>query len=259
MSGAVPVLTYHSIDGSGSILSASPDVFASHLRYLTERGYRCVSLLSVVRALKSRDPLPARSFVITFDDGYRNNLRDALPILKQFECTATIFIPVNYVGGTNDWPDQHESIPRVPVMTWDEIRAIRSAGVDIGAHTMSHPRLPRLTDPRELEREIVGSRDAIRAELGEEIPLFSYPYGEYDERARAIAADAFEGAISNWPDRIRSGSDPYALERLNATSGLFRRLPFSVLEAGRFSGYVQAKKWIGFGRSLWEVGRSRNR
>ncbi len=258
MSGAVPVLTYHSIDGSGSILSASPGVFASHLRYLTGRGYRSVSLLSVVRALKSGEPLPSRSFVVTFDDAYRNNLREALPILRQFECTATIFVPVNHVGGTNDWPDQHESIPRIPIMTWDEIRTIRAAGVDIGAHTMSHPRLPRVTDSRELEREIITSRDTIREELGEEVPLFSYPYGEYDERARTVVAGAFEGAISNWPDRIRPGSDPYALERLNATSGLFRRLPLSVLEAGSFSGYVQAKKWLGFGRSLWDVGRSRN-
>lgn len=259
MSGAVPVLTYHSIDGSGSILSASPSVFASHLRFLAERGYRCVSLLEVVRALKSRQTLPARSFVITFDDGYRNNLREALPILKQYECSATIFVPTNYVGKGNDWTDQHESIPRIPIMTWDEIRTIRAAGIDIGAHTMSHPRLPRVTDSAEVEREILGSRDRIREELGEDVPLFSYPYGKYDERARAIVAGAFEGAISNWPDRIRPGSDPYALERLNATSGLFRKMPFSLLEAGRFSGYVQAKKWLGFGRSLWEVGRSRNR
>ena len=258
MTRAVPILTYHSIDRSQSIISASPETFDSHICYLIERGYKNYRLFEIVECLITGNELPKRSFVITFDDGYRNNLHEALPILTKYRCTATIFITTAYVGKANAWPDQHKSIPKFPIMTWEDIRTIRNAGIDIGAHTVNHPHLPHLQTEEDIRNEIVDSQKQLADELGEKIPLFCYPYGQYDARSRSIVTEFFDGAISNWPDRVTAQSDRFALERLNTTSGLFRRLPLSFLAIGSFQGYVQSKRWLRFARSLVDVARDQN-
>ena len=258
MNRAVPILTYHSIDRSQSVISASPKTFDSHVCYMIEHGYKNYRLLEIVECLITGNVLPNRAFVITFDDGYKNNLDEALPVLTKYRCTATIFITTAYVGKANAWPDQHQSIPKLPMMTWEEIRTIRNAGIDIGAHSVNHPYLPHLQTEPDIRNEIVDSQKQLADQLGENIPLFSYPYGQYDARSRSIVTEFFDGAISNWPDLVTAQSDRFALERLNTTSGLFKRLPLSFLAKNSFQGYVQAKRWLRFVRSLVDVARPQN-
>jgi len=87
----VPILTYHSIDDSGSVISTSPDKFLSQMHYLRDKHFNVISLKNVVTNIRKKLPLPQRSIAITFDDGCKNVYNIAYPILRDYGFTATIF------------------------------------------------------------------------------------------------------------------------------------------------------------------------
>ena len=236
----VPVLTYHSIDESGSKISVSRAQLDRHIRYLKRTGYSSLSLRDAVRRVRERRELPQRAVVITFDDGYRNNLRDALPVLTAYGFTATVFVTTGYIGKTNRWPNQHSSIPKLPMMTWDEIKEMRRAGIDFGAHSHSHTRLTEV-EPEEARREMLRSKSEIEERLGEAIDLLAYPYGSYNGEVKEIASSLFEAAIANRPGRLHAGGDLYALDRINTTGGLFKLLPIGLSGGSNFGVYLSIK------------------
>ena len=101
--GGFPILTYHSIDDSGSLISVSPAAFGAQMEYLHSNGFRALSLRDYVTRLPL-GRLPARgAFVITFDDGFRNVHEIALPILRRLGFAATVFVPTDHVGGSATW------------------------------------------------------------------------------------------------------------------------------------------------------------
>ena len=126
-------------------------------------------------------------------------------------------------------------------MTWDEIKEMRSAGIDFGAHAHSHARLTEV-DPEDARREMLRSKSEIEEHLGESPALFAYPYGSYNGEVKRIAADIFDAAIANRPGRLHAGSDLYALDRINATGGLFKLLPIGLSGGSRFGAYLSIKK-----------------
>lgn len=99
----IPILCYHSIDVSGSLISTSPALFASHMAYLAASHYRVVSMAEAVECCTNGDPVDRRTVVLTFDDGYANNHEDALPILKRYGFRATFYIATGFVGGRASW------------------------------------------------------------------------------------------------------------------------------------------------------------
>ncbi len=101
----VAILTYHSIDKSGSVVSVSPEKFRKQMLYLSESSFNVVSLSEILAAFHERRLLPAKTVVITFDDGYRNVYTEAFPVLDSYGFTATVFLITNYCGKHNDWPD----------------------------------------------------------------------------------------------------------------------------------------------------------
>lgn len=240
MSAAVPVLTFHSIDGSGSPVSTSPEAFERLIAYLGRRGYKGLSLQAAVSCLRE-GKLPEDGLVITFDDGYLNNLTHAAPVLARHGFTATVFVATGYCGKTNAWPDQNSSIPELPMMTWDQLREIRSWGIDLGAHTHTHPRLTRVEIP-EAEAEMLRSKREIEDHIGEPVTLFAYPYGDMNSAVRVCVSRHFDGAMGTRPGRLRPGIDLHALERINACGRMFGLLPLRVREAGRFGVYLSLKR-----------------
>jgi peptidoglycan/xylan/chitin deacetylase (PgdA/CDA1 family) len=238
-----PILTYHSIDTSCSVISVSPSSFKEQMSYLKERGYETLSLQEVTKYVKEGSRLLEKRFVITFDDGYKNNYTQAFPILKEYQFTATIFLTTSYCGMKNDWPNQHSSIPNLPMLSWEEIREMSKYGIEFGAHTRSHPRLTELTIEK-AKLEMLGSKRDIEAHLDKPVEFFSYPFGNYDEKIKEIAKTAFKGAISNRPGKVDSHSDPYALERINATGQIFKCLPLNILSIRSFDLYVVLKRAV---------------
>jgi peptidoglycan/xylan/chitin deacetylase (PgdA/CDA1 family) len=182
---ATPILMYHAFGTEGEPASryvVPIGRFERQMTWLRWMGYRVISLEELVQS--RRELPPARSVVITMDDGYADNYTLALPVLHRQSIPATIFVVSQIVGGRNNWSRGDELEGR-PLVSWTDLRALRDAGVGIGAHTRTHPLLPRL-GRREAESEIVGSRADLERALETPVTMFAYPYGEFDETAQAL-------------------------------------------------------------------------
>jgi peptidoglycan/xylan/chitin deacetylase (PgdA/CDA1 family) len=224
--GYLPILTYHSLDDSASVLSTSPAVFAEHMRILYDQGVTTMSLAEAAKALQ-RGSLPARAVAITFDDGFRSAYELGLPVLARYGFTATVFLVTDYCERDNSWPTQPAGALRRPLLGWSEVRALSRAGLVIGAHTRTHPDLTRLS-AREADAEMVGSKRAIEDEIQRPVDAFAYPYGCCNETVKNLASDHFTVACSTTLGFANSASDPLALERLDVyyvrSPALFRRV-----------------------------------
>ena len=212
---------YHRIadDGPDSLVRwrVPPLDFARQIEWLAMEGFTSIGLdewLTVHR----RDPAAlARRVVLTFDDAYADFVTTAWPVLQRHGFGATMFVPTQFMGGVAEW-DREFGDP-APLMPWHELDALVEAGLEIGAHTISHPRLTRLPTETEIVREVVGSRDLLAARYSRTVPTFAYPYGDYNETVARVVEDAgFRLAVTVAP--LSAG--PFALGRL----GVFGDEPF---------------------------------
>jgi putative peptidoglycan lipid II flippase len=178
-----PVLMYHSItrvDRDLNRVCVSPERFAQQLDWLHRSGLRGVSIRELCQARERGEA--SRLVGLTFDDGYRDFLTSALPVLERYGFTATLFIVAGLLGGENKWDDE----PRLPLLDKDELREVRAHGIEIGSHGLSHVRLTGL-DHATLRREVQDSRELLSGLLGEPVHGFCYPYGSLDGPAvRAV-------------------------------------------------------------------------
>jgi peptidoglycan/xylan/chitin deacetylase (PgdA/CDA1 family) len=236
----VPILTYHALEESPSIIALSPAVFAWQLRWLHQNGYQVIPLSRLVQHVCNGDPLPSRSIVITFDDGFATSYTHAFPVLMRYGFPATIFLVAGYCGRQNDWPDQPLAVPRLSLLTWAQIREMDRHGIEFGAHSITHPWLDRLA-PDELEYEILVSKASIEEQVGHTIECFAYPYGRHNEAIKAIVGRAYAGACTTRLGMVGIGSDPLALERIEALY-VARSLIFRQLLNPLFSSYVNLRR-----------------
>lgn len=210
MKGAI--LTYHSIDDGGSVLSVSPALFAQQMGLLAGGG---IAVVALDRLLEMRHDHPSEPVLaITFDDGFRNVYEHAFPVLRRYGFPATIFLVTDYCGKTNDWPTQPPRVAREPLLDWPEIREMAEAGISFGAHTATHPDLTRLS-AASVEEELLRSKRTIENTLGRSVGAFAYPYGAYDDSVRRLAGRHFALACSARLGFVGAGSDPLALPRLD--------------------------------------------
>ena len=100
----LPILTYHSIDHSNSVLSITPEKFLSHMTVLVDSGYQIVSLNEVATCLHHQKPFPEKTAALTFDDGFQNFYEKAIPVLRKFGFPATVFLVAGWCGKENSWP-----------------------------------------------------------------------------------------------------------------------------------------------------------
>jgi peptidoglycan/xylan/chitin deacetylase (PgdA/CDA1 family)/glycosyltransferase involved in cell wall biosynthesis len=186
----VPVLMYHafSAESKPSRFVMPRRTFARQMRLLSALRYRVIGFEELASSIREGTPLPRRAAVITIDDGYRDNLEIAQPILSRHRIPATVFVVSGRLGGENNWDEESELGGR-PLLTPGEVRELRAAGTQIGAHTRSHPALPEIAD-NVLADELGGSRADLEALLEEPVRTFAYPYGRFDERVVAAADEA---------------------------------------------------------------------
>jgi len=208
------VLLYHRV-GSPFVRSVVagqyvlPSLFRRQLRAMIASGYLPVTLEAAVDAATAE-----RRFAVTFDDGYASFARRALPVLAEMGVPATVFVVVGAIGGTNKW-DQLAGDRVEPMMSKQEILDVSAAGVEVGSHTLSHPRLTQLSQ-RALEREVRDSKAVLEDLLGRVVTSFSYPYGDWDERTRdAVASAGYRLAVATTRGVIRPSVDKLAIPRVN--------------------------------------------
>ena len=130
--------------------------------------------------------------MITFDDGSKDFVTNALPILLDRGTTATVFLVTGMLGGRAAWI---QSGPHVPLMTEEEVRYIKTRGISLGSHTATHAKLT-LLDHRELLRQLRDSHEAL-TRLGESFYAFAYPFGQWSSQvADAVKASGYECAVA---------------------------------------------------------------
>jgi peptidoglycan/xylan/chitin deacetylase (PgdA/CDA1 family) len=179
------ILMYHSISGSvHDRLAVAPERFAAEMKLLAEQQFQVISLEEACRRLQSAQDL-ACTVVLTFDDGHRDFLTAAAPVLQEHRFTATLFVVTGRLGSTGRWSKSHK---KSALLTRDELCELRAKGFHLGSHTVTHADL-RTLDDATLERELADSRTAI-AEMGETFFPFAYPGGTFTQRER----DAVERA-----------------------------------------------------------------
>jgi peptidoglycan/xylan/chitin deacetylase (PgdA/CDA1 family) len=206
MSGSeTAILTYHSLDDSGSVISVSPETFRRQMTALAASG------LPVIPLDRIRDE--HRGVALTFDDAFVNFHQHAAPLLSQLRFPATVFVVTGHAGGWNDW-SQSAGIPRLPLMDWPRLREIADAGMDIGAHSVSHPHLPELTRGQ-VEAELKACRDEIEHRLGRRVQNLAYPYGAENKVVRRVAAQYYRLACGVEMGFVRPDSLPMRLPRLD--------------------------------------------
>ncbi|WKK22698.1 polysaccharide deacetylase family protein [Streptomyces olivoreticuli] len=223
----VPILMYHAVADSPARatygLSVSPDSFAGQMRLLAERGFTPLTAEQLAVAWRTSAALPPKPVLITFDDGYEGVHRHALPALAEHGFSATLFASTGWLRGA------HETGGALDLMlTWDQVRELAAAGVEIGGHSHTHPQLDQLADER-LWFEVQRCREILAGELGRAPVSFAYPYGYSDRRVRrTVRAAGFSVSLAVGNTLAARPQGPYALERVTVrrSTGLgeFERL-----------------------------------
>ncbi|MBS1843682.1 MAG: polysaccharide deacetylase family protein [Actinobacteria bacterium] len=211
-------LGYHAmVDGGPEYLSMSPSVFEAQLDFLAANGYRSGTRADL-DALASGSRLAGKTAFLTFDDGFLDTYEVAAPMLARRGFTGFVFVLPRHLdqGGALAWPEVAGEVRRHPdtmrSMTWDMAADLAERGWEVGAHTLSHPRLTEVDD-RRLRDELEGSRSLVAERLGR-CDTFAYPFGAWDERVeRAAAAVGYRYAFT-LPIDAQPGSGPLSIPRL---------------------------------------------
>jgi len=183
------ILTYHSMDRSGSVISVEPEAFRRHVEWLMEHGVAVADLEQLMRM----DPSDT-AIALTFDDGFANFAEHAWPVLKEYGLTATLFVPTGHAGGTNAW-ESGGSLPVLPLLDWDALARLAEDGLVLGSHSVTHANLCQ-TDGAQLADELSTSAERIAAETGTVPVSFAYPYGAVDDRVAVAVADRYRHAVT---------------------------------------------------------------
>jgi len=222
MSGtAVPVLMYHwvhpDLGDRLRLYGVTPDAFAWQMRHLHAAGYRSASLYDLQEHLAGRKVLGERRIVLTFDDGYVDNVERAGPILEELGYTATIFIVTDRAGQANAWDSDHGDAPR-PLLSWEAMRRHDGDVFTFEPHSRTHPNLTEI-DPARAREEISGSGRRLEDELGRRATVFAYPHGARNLHLDQLSKEAgYAAAVTDTQGRNRPGDDPFLIKRTMITS-----------------------------------------
>lgn len=201
----VPILAWHSVGVTADDYTVPEAAFARQLEWIEQQGFHSTTLADLhgVR----------RPIVLTFDDGKEDALRLVLPLLKKHGMRASFFVITGMVGQPG-------------YLTWDGVRALDRAGMEIGSHTVDHQRLSDLPDDR-VRFELVESRRELEKQLGHPVEALAYPYNSVRSRVVRAAREAgYRVAVSG---RVHGSAEALNLARISVTG--FTDLPRAVAES----------------------------
>lgn len=194
----VPVLLFHNVGpdrpGTEVSLTISPEKFERQICWLKQHGYIGINSADLLSWFLGEKALPEKPVVLTFDDAYSDMAEHALPILKGYGFSATVFVVTSQIGGTSEW-DEKRGVATLRCMNAEQIRHWAAEGFEFGAHTRTHADLRSLQDG-DLESEIAGSAEDLSRLLGQRVHSFAYPYGHYSEAAKRHVEKVFDVAIT---------------------------------------------------------------
>lgn len=214
------VLLYHSIanpvqeDTLG--LRVTPEVFCTQMEFLHNHHYKVCKIKDLVDCLINKTGLPEKSVGIAFDDGYNDNFINAFPVLKRFGFPATIFLRVDSLNGIEKKDKYWE---KWDYLSEDEVKKMLASGIiDIGSHTISHVKLSGLSKEI-LKEEIVGSKARLENLIGQQLDLFSFPFGCLNSSAKdLIRSSGYKAAFSSFAGINIYSTDRFELRRTEIVS-----------------------------------------
>ena len=240
-SSRLALFAYHSISADGpEWLSLPPETFERQLAMLARAGFETGGSDALDAAVRGERPSRPTA-LLTFDDGYRDNYTTALPLLREAGAKAIVFIlpPLVDDGAPLLWPEVEDHVRAHPdvmrSLDWSMVEEMAEAGVEFGSHGLRHPHLPAL-DGDELREELIDSRRRIVERLGR-CDTFAYPFGDWDERVAAAAADAGYRFAFTCPRDDQVSATPWSVPRVPVDR--------------RDRGFRFAIKLTATGRRLW--------
>ncbi|MFC7306925.1 polysaccharide deacetylase family protein [Streptomyces monticola] len=193
-------------------LSVAPGAFAEQMEVLDEQGFTPVTTAQLGAAWRGGPALPPKPVLITFDDGYEGVHGHALPVLAKHGFTATVFVTTGWLRGPYDTGGALDTM-----LDWPQVRDLAAAGLEIGAHSHTHPQLDQLPED-DLWRELLRPREIVEAELGTRPASLAFPYGYSDRAVRSTVRGAgYAQSLAVGNTLARRPQGPYALRRLTVS------------------------------------------
>src|SRR5437016_5705942 len=213
---------YHKVnDIPDNPVTVPTSLFDEQMAQLRELGYAVVGLDAVLAHYVDGAPLPPKAVLVTFDDGYRDNLENALPILERYGYPAVLFVPIGYLGERRPLPHEEHLRARGivnPTLDWGELRELDSAGLRIECHGISHRPVAAL-ELDEAAREIVVSKLRLEDALGRQVKAFAYVKGSeahYKPVHLSLVRQAgYDVAFTAVSGANSQSTDPLQLRRYN--------------------------------------------
>lgn len=189
------------------------------------KHFDLISLFEMQRRLRiGKNHRPA--VAITFDDGYADNCENALPLLVRHRIPCTYFVSSRNIIENRPFPHDVKCGTPLQVNTVEQIRALAAAGVEIGAHTRTHPDLGRIKSENRMREEIVDSGKDLADMIGKTIRYFAFPYGlpqNLTPDAFRIACEAgYEGVVTAYGGYNFPGEDDFHIQRIHADPEMIR-------------------------------------
>ena len=203
----VPVLYYHSVDPSeANEVIISPEKLKEQLTFIKDSGYTTLTMSELNDYILNNAPIPEKSIVITFDDGYADNYANAFPILKELDMKATIFVISNFTDNDGYY------------MTSQQIKEMSDYGIDIQSHTASHAHLNQLTYEEQLS-ELKTSKEKLESITEKPVISIAYPFGDYDDNTILASKEAGYSLSFNTNRGLSDREDnPLSLNRIYISS-----------------------------------------
>ncbi len=240
---------YHQVCAEGTFVPSDfivgKNVLRRQLQYLAKNGFYTPSVDELLKRNLSR--AGKKPVLITFDDGYVNNYEHALPVLKEVGFRATISMVADPKLRSNVW-DQKKGIAPADLMEPGQMREMHAEGIEFASHSYSHPSMPSLSD-KELEKELLQSKQRLEDIFQHNIRCFTYPYGDVDERVkRAVEITGYACAFATHSGPLDFYSDLFEIRRLlikNRDDEPYLFSKFSGLDRTITWGKWYAKKLFG--------------
>jgi peptidoglycan/xylan/chitin deacetylase (PgdA/CDA1 family) len=218
----IPILMYHKIPQkiiqSQHRIFVTRERFGQHLKYFKKHGFNTLTfqdLQAYWTGERSLSQFPKKPLVLTFDDGYRDNLTEALPLLREHSMKAVIFLLSDHRLIENTWDSEQGEAPAT-LMDLAEKKQIAQSGVfEIGSHGIDHLRLPS-ADDGEVLHQMQESKASLEKDLGVAVTSFAYPFGDIDPRLPVLAREAgYQFAVNTDRGGLDLSENPWSLFRVN--------------------------------------------
>ena len=184
----IPILLYHSINDDNSSMSLKINIFENQMKYLRKNGYKTVTFDEINKSEK-------KQIIITFDDGYKDVINNALPILKKNNFKAICFFVTNFIGKNNHWDIKKKNYFKKEIMNLNDIENWISNGMHIGSHSHNHFDLTELSE-KNLFNELEYSKKYLEDKFNTKDSMFCYPFGRVNKNVYSLTIKIYSKAVT---------------------------------------------------------------